>query len=272
MIVVTGATGALGRTVVADLIDSVGPDGFAIVVREPARAAGLATIGVRVHRGEYDDPAALRAAFVGADRLLFVSSPVIEEEIRVLQHQNVVAAAADAGVGHVVYTSFLGAPTSELPLAGAHVATEKAIAESALIYTFLRNSFYTEVFVNPGLTAAVTAGEITSAAGNHRLNTATREDLAHAAAAVLVGKGHDNRAYELAGPGWTFPELAEVLTEVSGTPVAHRPVELAETGPMSPIYAAILAGELQQEPRQLEALLGRPPTGLRETVRAALSA
>lgn len=271
MIVVTGATGGLGRTVVDDLLDTIGPQRVAVVARDPVRAADLADRDVRVYRANYDDLDSLRVAFQGAERLLFVSSPVIEEEVRIPQHRNVVAAAADAEVGHIIYTSIFGAPTSKLPLAGAHQATEKAILDAGLTYTFLRNAFYSEIFINPSLMAAVVAGELVGAADTRQLNTATRADLAHAAAAVLATEGHEDTAYELSGPLWTFPELATVLTEISGKPVYYREVDPDATGPLSWMYQVIRAGELEKSTDDLDRLLGHPATSLRNAVRAVLS-
>ncbi|MEV8515256.1 SDR family oxidoreductase [Dactylosporangium sp. NPDC051484] len=268
-IAVTGASGALGRLVVRRLLDLVPAGRIVAVVRDPARVADLAERGVTVRRGDYDEPAGLAEALAGVDRLLLISSPELDAGRRTAQHRGAIEAASKAGVGAVAYTSFLGADAEAGGLTEAHHATELAIRELGLPYTMLRNPFYTDAFVHPGLRTAVAAGELTSGTGGRGLNTATRLDLAEAAAAVLTGDGHDGRGYDLTGPLWTFPELAAVLSEVSGRPVAHR--EEPPAGPMGFLHGLARAGVLQRQTHDLARLLGRPATRLRDAVEAALA-
>ena len=268
MIVVTGATGKLGRIVVEDLLTKLPADQVAVVARTPERAEDLAERGVEVRQGAYDDPASLETAFAGADKLLFVSSPDVAPGVRPRQHGQVVDAARTAGVGHIVYTSAIGADDGALFLAD-HTITEAAIRSSGLTYTLLRNTFYTEEFVNSGLAAAVEAGELTAPALAHPLVTATRADLALAASAVLVGDGHDDAVYELRGPGWTFPELAEALASVAGRPVTFREVA-DDASPLAFIVPLLRRREFGQPTTDLEKLLGRPATGVEPALRAAL--
>lgn len=268
MIVVTGATGKLGRIVVEDLLTRLPADQLAVVARTPEKAKDLAERGVEVRQGDYDDRASLESAFAGADKLLFVSSSEVTPGVRPHQHQQVVEAARTAGVGHIVYTSAIGADDGALFLAD-HTVTEAAIRASGLTYTLLRNTFYTEEFVNPGLAAAVESGEVTAPAIVHPLVTATRADLALAASAVLVGDGHDDAVYELRGPGWTFPELAETLASVAGRPVTFREVA-DDASPLAFILLLLRRPEFGQPTTDLEKLLGRPATGIEPAVRAAL--
>ena len=270
MIVITGVTGHLGRIAADDILATTSSDEIAVVARDTGKARDFAARGVDVRQGDYDDPAGLVSAFMGADVLLFVSSPNTEPGVRERQHLDVVDAAVKAGVGRVVYTSAITADRGESFLA-AHKVTEDALGDSGLSYTLLRNTFYTEVFVNPGIAAAVAAGELTAPAIGHPLVTATQSDLAHAAAAAVVGAGYDNAVYELRGPGWTFPELAETLTEVSGRPVAFREVDDSASGEVAYILPLLRLPEFGQPTPDLETLLGRPATPLAETVRAALA-
>jgi len=269
MIVVTGATGNLGRLVVQHLLERASAAQIAVAVRDPGRAADLAARGIEVRHGDYDRPETLRAAFEGADRVLFVSSPISEN--RVAQHRGVVAAARDAGVGGIAYTSGLGADVVDEGVLGEHHATEQAVLESGLPCTFLRHPIYSDFFFHPGLAGAVEAGEITGSTGGRGLNTATRADLAEAAATVLTGDEHLGRAYDFTGPMWTFPQLAGVLSDLSGRTVVYRDVDeddgIVGMLGLSPI---IRAGAFELQTGDLAQVLGRPATGLEEAVATAL--
>ncbi|MEU8192792.1 NAD(P)H-binding protein [Microbispora amethystogenes] len=249
MIVISAASGALGRLVVDHLRTRAE---VVAAVRDPGRAPE----GVPVRRGDYDDPASLREAFDGATRLLLVSSPELDTARRIGQHLNAVAAAKEVGVGAVVFTSFLGAGATATGMTEAYHATEQAILSSGLPYTILRHPFYSDAFV-----PRADDGAITSSTGGRGLNTAFRSDLAEAAANVLTGEGHLGRAYDLTGPLWSYPEVAEAL----GVP--YREVPDAGPGPMSWINAQIRAGALEQQTGDLVRLLGRPA----ETVAARAS-
>ncbi|MER7280081.1 NAD(P)H-binding protein [Dactylosporangium sp. NPDC000244] len=251
LIAVTGATGALGRLVLAELLERVPPSRVVAVVRDPGRVDG-----VEARHGDYDEPESLRRAFEGVDRLLLISSPELDPARRVAQHRNAIEAAS--GVGLLAYTSFLGADEPGPGVTEAHHATETAISESGLPYTMLRNPFYTEAFVHPGLPALP---ELTSGTGGRGLNTATRADLAAAAAAVLTTGGHERRAYDLTGPLWTYPELAGLLG------MAYR--EEPPPGPMAYLHGLAKAGRLERQTGDLESLLGRAPAGIAEVLRDA---
>lgn len=270
MIVVTGVTGKLGRVVVEDLLGRVPAAELVAVARDPGRAADLAERGVTVRAGDYDDPASLRAAFAGADALLFVSSPDVTPGVRVRQHGNVIDAARAAGVGRIVYTSAIGGDDRPGFLAD-HTATEALLADSGVPHTLLRNTFYEEALVNPGLRDAVAAGELRGADGGVPVNFATIRDLGLAASATLTGDGHAGAAYELRGPLWTVAELAATVAEVAGSPVAYRAVPAAELGPVGFVHELIASGLFAEPSPDLEKLLGRPATPLREAVAKALA-
>lgn len=271
MYVITGVTGKLGRVAVEDLLRRVPAGEVAAVARDPRGAADLAERGVDVRRGDYEDPASLRAAFAGADVLLFVSSPDVTPGTRPRQHGNVVDAAVAAGVGRVVYTSAIGADDGPGFLAD-HTATERLLAESGLPRTLLRNTFYTEALVNPGLRAAVDAGELRGADGGVAVNFATIADLGIAASVTVTGDGHEGAVYELRGPLWTVADLARTASEVSGKAVAYRPVPVEEVGQAGFVHQLIASGLFSEPSGDLEKLIGRPPTGLREAVEAVLRA
>jgi NAD(P)H dehydrogenase (quinone) len=269
MIVITGVTGNLGRLAAEDLLTRVAPADLVAVARDPRKAVDLAERGVEVRTGDYEDPASLRTAFAGADVLLFVSSPDTTPGTRPRQHGNVVDAARDAGVGRIAYTSAVGAQDGPGFLAD-HTVTEGLLRASGVPHTLLRNTFYTQALVNPGLRAAVEAGELLGADGGRSVNFATIADLALAASASLTGTGHDGAVYELRGPLWTLPDLARTLGEVSGRPVAYRAVPVDELGPIGFVHELIASGLFAEPSGDLEKLIGRPPTSLREAVEAAL--
>ena len=279
-IVVTGATGQLGRLIIESLLGrGVPADQVVAVGRDTDRLADLAGRGVVTVRADYDDPESLQAAFAGADKLMFVSGSEVGR--RVVQHGNVVTAAKEAGVGLIVYTSIAKADTSSLVLAAEHKATEQLIRDSGLPYVFLRNSWYLENYTAQ-LPTYLQHG-VAGAAGDGRVSAATRADYAEAAAVVLTTEGHTNRVYELGGVPFTLTELAAEVSRQTGSSVSYldlpvdKYTELLVAAGLPEGYAAVLAdgdrglaqGELQVGD-DLAKLLGRTPTTLAEAVRAAL--
>ena len=280
-IVVTGATGHLGRLIVTSLLDrGVPAEQIVALGRDTGRLADLADRGVTVRQADYNVADSLRAAFAGAEKLMFVSGTELGQ--RAAQARTVVAAATEAGVGLVVYTSIPKADTSSLTLAVEHRATEQEIAASGLPYVFLRNSWYFENYL-PQIPTYLEHGVI-GAAGDGRISAAGRADYAEAAATVLTTEGHAGKVYELGGAPFTMAELAGELSRQTGRDVTYTdlPVEkyvevLVGTG-MPEQMAAVLAdgdrgvaaGELEVPGDDLERLIGRKPTSLAEAIRAAL--
>lgn len=270
MITVTGATGNLGGATIAALLDTVPAGELTAVVRDPAKAADLAARGVTVRQGDYDDPESLRAAFAGTDTLLLVSSPDITPGVRPRQHGNAIAAAAAAGVGRIVYTSAIGADDGVGFLAD-HTATEALLRESGVAWTILRNTFYQHFLINPGLADAAEAGELVAADGGQPVNFASVPELAAATAAALTTDGLDNTVHELRGPVFTLPELAETVAAVTGRPVAYRAVAPAEFGQGAFMWDLISSGLFAEPSTDLDKLLGRPATSLRDAVAATIA-
>ncbi|WP_371785832.1 NAD(P)H-binding protein [Streptosporangium subroseum] len=266
-IAITGVTGNFGRIVIEDLLTRVSPGDLVAVVRTSGKAADLTGRGVEVRHGDYDDPASLDTAFGGVDLLLLVSGSDLTPGVRVVQHRTVVERAAKAGVRRIVYTSAIGAESGQGSSAD-HAATEKMIGESGLTYTVLRNTLYSEAFVGTALAQANETGEVVSSIASRPLNTARLRDLALAAGAVLSGSGHDNATYELRGPLWTYPELAEALAKVLRRPVAYREVTDAEAGWLGSLFPMVRAGAFARTTPDLSRLLGRPATGLEDTIAA----
>jgi NAD(P)H dehydrogenase (quinone) len=282
-ILVTGATGKLGSFVVDTLLETVPAGNVAVSVRTPEKAEGLRSRGVDVRQGDFDQPETLDKAFAGVERLLIISADG-DNETRIRQHAAAVAAAKRANVGFIAYTSATNATDSRLFLAEVHRATEEAIRATGIPFAFLRNNWYLENEVS-SVQAVLGGAPWLTSAGSGKVGWATRRDYAQAAAAVLTGKGHDNAVYELSGKLLTQEELASALAGVLGRDVPVQQVDddtyagiMTSAGvpePVVPILVAIQSairdGALEIESGDLEKLLGRPATPLREALQQIVS-
>jgi NAD(P)H dehydrogenase (quinone) len=284
-IVVTGATGPFGRTVVESLLaQGVAADQLVATGRAVGKIADLAQRGVAVRVADFDEPAGLPAAFDGAQKVLLVSGSEVGR--RIPQHRNAVDAAVAAGAGLLVYTSAPYADSTSLQLAAEHLATEEYIRASGLPYVFLRNSWYLENYTGK-LPDAIENGVVLGAAGAGRVSAALRREYAEAAAAVLLLPIAEvaGSVFELGGDeAFTLTEYAQQVAQRSGRPVAYRdlsadeyastlagfglPAELA--GIIADSDAGIGRGELLVTSGDLSRLIGRPTTTLREALVTAL--
>jgi uncharacterized protein YbjT (DUF2867 family) len=270
LIAVTGSTGALGGRVAARLA----PAGVRqrLVVRDPARAPDLPN--VEIVQATYDDAAALRDAFAGADAVFLVSAA--EHPDRVRQHLTAVDAVAAAGVERVVYTSFLRAsPDATFTLARHHWATEERLQEHDLAYTALRDSMYLDFL--PFMAGA--EGVIRGPADDGRVAMVARDDIADVAVAVLLGDGHERTTYDITGAALhTMAEYAAELAEVSGREVTFEDETIEQAWQSRASYGApdwevegwitsytsIASGELAVVSDTVARLAGHPPTTLRQ--------
>lgn len=285
MIVITAASGQFGRLVLEDLLRRGVPAGdIRAVVRDKSKLAAFAERGVEVVEGDYTDRGSLVAALRGADAFLFISSSGPNED-RAAHHANAAAAAAEAGVGRIVYTSIPQADTNPIGFAWVHKDTEEAIKKTGIPYTFLRNNWYFENSTGT-LGAAVEHGALLSAAGEGKIAFAARADYAAAAAVVLTTEGHEGKVYELTGDtAITLADLAAETAKQSGKDVAHvslpqdeyrkalegfgLPAFLAEM--LADADAQISHGALAPTDPTLSTLIGRPTTTLEQAVAAALA-
>lgn len=280
-IVVTGATGQLGRLVIRELTARGVP--VVASTRNPAAAADL---GVEVRHGDFDAPDTLRTAFAGATRLLLVSTSSGSNETRAAQHIRAVEAAAEAGVGHIVYTSITAADTSRIALVRAHRPTEVAIERSGIPYTFLRNNWYLENDLGT-VHGALATGTVATSSKGGRFAPAARADFARAAAAVLATDGHENTSYELGSPvAYGYPDWAAAIADVTGRDITYTEIddEAAAAGltaagvPAHMVelivdyYQALARGDLDVPNDDLVKLTGRDPVTPREFVASVLGA
>jgi NAD(P)H dehydrogenase (quinone) len=283
-IAVTGATGQLGHLVVEALLErGVDPASIVAIVRDAGKAEDLAARGVQVREADYDRPDTLAPALDGVQRLLLVSSSEVGR--REAQHANVIAAAKTAGVALLAYTSVVNADTTKMLLAAEHQATERAIRASGLPFVLLRNGWYTENYTGP-IAQTIEHGGLVGSGGEGRIAPAPRRDFAEATAAVLVGEGHEGRAYELAGDeALTLAEIAGLLSELTGQELTYRDVpveaytEILEGAGLPPAFTPVIAdttvaavrGELVSDSGDLARLLGRPTTPVADAFRAELA-
>ena len=280
-IAVTGAAGQLGHLVIKNLKLKTSLANLLALVRNPEQTEVL---GVTAKAIDYSKPATIDSALSGVETLLLISSSEIGQ--RAAQHANVIAAAKKAGVKRIVYTSVLHADTSVLSLAEEHRATEADLKSSGLSYTILRNGWYTENYTG-SVGAALANGAFFGSAGDGRISSATREDLADAAVAVLTTDGHVNATYELAGDtAWTLAELAAEISKQTGKDIPYRNLSesdyaaaLEGAGLPKGLAAAFASydvsasqGALYGSERTLSELIGRPTTSLATSVERALKA
>ena len=285
-LMVTGATGELGRRVMDELLVQVPAERLVAGVRDPEHAVArrLAARGVCVRVADYDRPDVWPAALVGVHRLLLISSNAVGE--RQAQHRTVIEAAARAGVSLLAYTSMLRADTTPIAMAEDHVATERMLRESGVPHVLLRHGWYMDNHLQ-SVPTALERGEVYGSAGDGRFATAMRADFAAANAAVLAGEGHAGRTYELAGSrSYTLADFAGSIAAAAGRPETYVDMPqpafadlLARVG-LPPAMAHMIAdadtgaaaGWLEDDGGQLEALISRPPTTLEEAVAQAVAA
>ena len=282
MLMITGASGNLGRKVIANLQTLVGPSGFVAGTRDPSAsfARELAASGVEVRRADFDDPGTLTAAFEGVEAALIIST-YAPNSVRPRQNLNAIDAARRAGVRRLAYTSFAGAgPTATSDHSvEVHWPTEQALMASGMDYTILRHALYADLMVGD-LDETLKTGLLRRAAGSAACAYIAREDLGLSAARVLADPGHENRIYtETMERTLTGSEIAASMSEVFGREIRYEavssddwpaymtqhwgvPAELAKSalGTMR----AIEKGEFDISTRDYEAITGRKPKTMRQ--------
>lgn len=282
MFAVTGASGQLGRLVIAHLLERVPAAQIVAAMRDPAKGADLSRLGVQVRAADYKRPASLAKAFEGVDRVLLISSTEVTGRLPL--HCNVIDAARAQGVSLFAYTSMLHADTSPARLAIEHRQTEEAIRASGLPAVILRNGWYAENHLS-ALPTALEHGAIVGAAKDGRFSSAARADYALAAAIALTSEGQAGRTYELAADdAFTLAELAAEVSRQSGKAVVYNDLSpdayegvLTHAGLPAPL-AALLAdadlaasqGALFDDSSTLSKLIGRPTTRVETLIAATL--
>ena len=282
MLMVTGANGHLGGHVVANLRRLVGPSGFVAGTRDPSTAFArqLAAFGVEVRRTDFDDPAALTAAFEGIEAALIIST-YAPNSVRPRQNLNAIQSARQARVRRLVYTSFAGAgPTSRADHSvEVHWPTEQALMASGMEYTILRHALYADIMVGD-LEETLGTGVLRRAGGSTPCAFIARDDLGVSAATVLAKPGHENRIYtETMEQPLTGKQICVLMSEVfgrsiryEGVPVEEWPTYMTEHWGVPAELArsslgtmrAIESGEFNIATRDYETITGRKPKTMRE--------
>lgn len=221
-IIITGASGQLARLVVERLLTTVKPEEVVLVTRSPEGLADYAARGLQVRQGDFDHPETLATAFAGGDKLLLISTTSVGR--RIGQHRRAIAAAVEAGVQHIVYTSFIGIDAEDRAFVVVdHAGTEEALQASGVAWTALRDSQYAEAVADVIAPMSLANGVWRAAAADGRIAFVSREDVADVAAHVLTTDGHENVAYEVTGPELlSYREAAALLSEVTGRPVEFQ--------------------------------------------------
>lgn len=276
MIVVTGATGNLGKSTIEFLLKKgVAPNNIAALVRNEDKAIDLKEKGITIRIGDYDNYQQLVEAFSGIDKLLLISGSDILNRLK--QQENAVKAAKEAGVKHILYTSFERKnETDTSPIhfvAASHIATEAFIKQSGLVYTIFRNNLYLDIL--PWFFGEnVLETGVFLPAGETKAALTLREDMAEAIANVLMNEGHENQTYSLSNhENVSMIDIAKSLSEIVGKTITY-------TNPTTQLYVetlskanvpsefigmfagfseAIKQGEFEVNNTDLERLLGRKP-------------
>lgn len=284
-IVVTGATGQLGRHVLEALLErGVAAGNIVAAGRSVAKLADFVERGVRVQPMDYADAGSVAAALKGATRVLLISGSEVGQ--RVDQHRTVIEAAKAEGVELLAYTSIANADTTSMLLADEHKATEALLRESGVPFVLLRNGWYLENYTEQ-LPGTLAQGAVAGSAGDGKVSAAARADYAHAAAAVLVADGQAGKVYELGGDeAFSMADLAAEISAATGKAVSYNDLpagdyaELLASVGVPEAFAEILAdsdlgiarGDLLVSTGDLRRLIGRPTTSLGQAVRAAAAA
>ncbi|HLN54607.1 MAG TPA: SDR family oxidoreductase [Bacteroidales bacterium] len=280
MILVTGSTGHLGTATIGNMLkNGFPPSQIVALARNREKAEGLYELGVEVRVGNYDDYNSLVKAFRGIEKLLFISGSEVEKRDK--QHDNIIKASEEAGIDHIIYTSFerknddLNNPFAFITR--THIETERKILETGKKYTFLRNALYAEglpMFLGND----VLEKGIYFPAGDGRVPFASIIDLAAATANIAAGEGHENKSYYTVNiHNYSFYEVASILSELTGRNIKYFcpakedfAAALAKAGvPEHAIQGIIGWGEgirdgyFESEYSDLEMLLGRKPVDLK---------
>lgn len=282
MIIVTGATGELGRAIVQSLSKILPVDQIGVSVRDVNKAQDLKALGIRVRHGDFNEPLSLSKAFEGATQVLIVSSNAAASGgVPLKQHQAAIEGAKNAGVKRIVYTSHMAASgSSAFPPARDHHATEKMLSESGLLWTALRHGFYAKnAFLMMG--DAHKTG-IISVPKDGKVSWTTHADLAEADARILASEGLFNGPTPplTSAEALDFSDIARVMSQVENRTIRRELISDAELrekllnrgAPKTVVdialgfYAASQTGEFEAVDPTLEKLLGRPPDSIRNLI------
>jgi NAD(P)H dehydrogenase (quinone) len=283
-IMVTGATGQLGTLVINLLVQKMNPENISVLVRDTAKAEGIKEKGITISKGDYNDYNSLLSAFKGIDKLYFISSSDLND--REKHHENVIKAAVESKVKHVIYTGFQRKnETATSPIAfiaKAHLTTEKLLKESGIAYTILNHGLYAEFIQNILGEQFSKSATIFFPAGKGKVAFTLRSDLAEGGVKILTTTGHENKIYDFfAERRYCFDDLVTIFSKLLGKPVSYISPEKEEykatllKAGVPEMYVnlfagfaeAIKQGEFDASDNTLTKMLGRECVGVEEFFR-----
>lgn len=282
-LLVTGASGQLGRRVVELLVEAKAGTIIA-ATRTPEKLEAFREQGVIVRHADFEDPASLATAFAGVNRLLLISTDAVDVPgRRIKQHQNAVKAADQAGVRHVIYTSIVNPdPNSPAFVNPDHRATEEALAASGLGWTVLRENLYMDLLIGT-VQQALATGQLFKATADGKAAYITREDCARACAAALASSFDGRRTLDITGPeALSQYDIAAIASKITGQTITYVPLDLESLiqgmvgaglpRPMAEAFATFDAGIAQDKysavSTAVEDLTGRKPTSVADFLTA----
>jgi NAD(P)H dehydrogenase (quinone) len=286
-ILVTGASGDIGRKTVLHLLKKRPASDVIGLVRDPAKAKDLAALGVELREGDYLDRESLTRAFKGVEKLMLTSTHAFTD--RKTAHANVIDVAAEAGVRHLVYMPIYhkaGSTFTMKEITEEDIFSIERLRSSGLAYTLVQHPPFMEPAIMYAGPNAVETG-VRVPAGNRKFTAATRDDLAAAHAAVLTGTGHEGKSYYLSGaPAVSWADIARILSEIHGKDVPYIAISdeeyiksMAALGFPDFVAPFILTwvqgmnqGEWEEVTNDLETLIGRKPTTPAEYLRSIAGA
>ncbi|RZT96052.1 NAD(P)H dehydrogenase (quinone) [Ancylomarina subtilis] len=287
-ILITGASGQLGKSVIKHLLNKVEAKNLAVLVRNEEKASDLKPLGIDVRIGDYTNYESLLTAFKGIDKLYFISGSDFEGRSK--QHENVVNAAKEVGVKHVVYTSFMRKDESSASpisfVVADHIETEIWLQESGMNYTFLRHNLYMDMLPLFMGENVLKTGVIYQPAGNGKVAFTLREDMAEVASHILTSKGHENKTYDITSDkAYSYNDIASILTDITGKTIAYSSPSVEEFNKtmteagVPEMYISLFAGfaqameqgELDHCNSVMEQLIGRKATSMADYLREVYS-
>lgn len=277
MILITGATGGLGKETIDALLEKIPANQIVALARNREKTAALEQKGIEVRIGDYSDYQSLLTAFKGIDKVLAISAAAFSD--RIAQEKNVIDAAIQAGVRHLLFTSIQRTENRKwvIPyVTEANLTIESYLKNSGLTYTILKNTLYADTL--PFLLGNVLQDNVQFPAGSGKVAFATRKDLGEGIAVLLIGNDFENQEITLCNiKSWSFEEVASEFSSLASRQIHYNDInnnlyvankirlgipEIAAKF-AADWAAAAKEGEFSETTDTLEKLLGRKPADLK---------
>ncbi len=288
MILVTGATGNLGKATINSLLNKgIAVNDISALVRDKTKAAELKSKGIQVKIGDYENFESLKSAFQGVDKLLLVSSSS-DIARRFEQHKNVINAAKETDVKHIIYTSFDMKDLHQSIIVDDvqyHAYTSEYLKQIAVPYTLMDNTLYADMI--PVLSGqSILEDGVSFPAGDGRIPFLPITEMAEAIAVILTTPGHENKEYVIAAENaFSFAEIADLLSDILGKTIAYNQPDVSsyiarlvqdgfpedDAAYLARFGKAIAKGEFDTKKSDVKQLLGRSPIGLKDFLRTIYS-